>query len=52
MTLGVLTGRGLESGRHLECGNVLDLDLGDAYTLKNYPALQLTFVYFVYVIFH
>ena len=47
MTLGVLTGRGLESGNRLECGNVLDLDLGDAYILKNYPTLHLTFVYFV-----
>ena len=39
VTLGVPTGSRHEGGSHLECGNVLDLDLGDAYILQNYAAL-------------
>lgn len=39
MILGEPAGRRLEGGSHLECGNVLDLDLGGAYILQNYSAL-------------
>ena len=39
MILGVPTGRRLEGGSRLECENVLDLDLDDAYILQNYAAL-------------
>ena len=34
---GVLTRRGLQGGSRLECKNVLDRDLGDAYILQSYP---------------